>query len=155
MRGVGIPGARPPVAAYGETYYPRYHYGWSELKSIRDDRYKFVLAPKPELYDLQTDRGETRNLVSEQPQLARRREVAGVTGEAVEERKERLRRHVLAERDEVPLVGALLAQVGRQQEGGVLPTLVALPEGGVEQNRAAALRERGNADCRGAVQTRS
>jgi choline-sulfatase len=66
----GVSVSRPPAAVYGETYYPRFHYGWSELKSIRDERYKFVLAPRPELYDLQADRGETRNLASEHPQRA-------------------------------------------------------------------------------------
>jgi arylsulfatase A-like enzyme/Tfp pilus assembly protein PilF len=70
LRAVGVPDARPPAAAYGESYYPRFHYGWSELKSIRDDRYKFVLAPRPELYDLQQDRGEWHNLAAEQPQRA-------------------------------------------------------------------------------------
>ena len=41
--------------AYSETYYPRYHFGWSELKSIQNSRYKYIQAPRPELYDIVND----------------------------------------------------------------------------------------------------
>lgn len=58
------PGAAPADRlAYSETYYPRYHYGWSELRSVQDGRFKLILAPVPELYDLQADPGEKKNLV--------------------------------------------------------------------------------------------
>ena len=49
--------------AYSETYYPRFHYGWSDLKSVQDGRYKLILAPVPELYDVVADPGEAKNLV--------------------------------------------------------------------------------------------
>ncbi|MBC7349104.1 MAG: sulfatase-like hydrolase/transferase [Candidatus Aminicenantes bacterium] len=49
--------------AYAETYYPRYHYGWSELRSLQDGRWKLIVAPVPELYDLQNDPDEEKNLV--------------------------------------------------------------------------------------------
>ena len=51
--------------AYSETYWPRYHYGWSELKLLRKGQYKFIDAPRPELYDVYEDPGETENLVNE------------------------------------------------------------------------------------------
>ena len=54
---------------YSETFYARYHYGWSELTSIRDDRYKLIMSPDPELYDLTEDPGETTNLVASDPEL--------------------------------------------------------------------------------------
>jgi len=54
---------KAPVPAYSETYYPRFHYGWSDLKSVQDDRYKLILAPVPELYDVVADPHEERNLV--------------------------------------------------------------------------------------------
>ena len=38
-------------ASYSETYFPRYHFGWQHLRSLRDDRYTYVDAPRPELYD--------------------------------------------------------------------------------------------------------
>jgi len=51
-----------PLHAYSETLYSRLHYGWSELASIRTDRYKYVDAPRPELYDLLRDPDEQRNI---------------------------------------------------------------------------------------------
>ncbi|PWT91141.1 MAG: hypothetical protein C5B54_05880 [Acidobacteria bacterium] len=50
------------VFAYSETFYPRFHFGWSELQAIQDDDYKLILSSEPELYDLQKDSGETTNL---------------------------------------------------------------------------------------------
>ncbi|MGH9329509.1 MAG: tetratricopeptide repeat protein, partial [Vicinamibacterales bacterium] len=68
-----LPAARgEPVdrLALAETWYPRYHYGWSELVAVREGRYKFVRAPRRELYDLQTDPGERVNLADRHPQRA-------------------------------------------------------------------------------------
>jgi tetratricopeptide (TPR) repeat protein len=55
--------------AYSETYWPRYHYGWSELKLLRKGPYKFIDAPKPELYDVYQNPGETENLVNQKASL--------------------------------------------------------------------------------------
>jgi arylsulfatase A-like enzyme/Tfp pilus assembly protein PilF len=56
--------------AYSESFYPRYHYGWSELKSLRTSRYKFIQAPRPELYDLSLDPREKNNIFSQESSLA-------------------------------------------------------------------------------------
>jgi len=45
---------------YGQTDYPR-RFEWAPLRSVRRDGYKFIEAPKPELYDLRNDAGELRN----------------------------------------------------------------------------------------------
>ncbi|MEE9503136.1 MAG: sulfatase-like hydrolase/transferase [Candidatus Aminicenantaceae bacterium] len=58
--------------AYAETYYPRLHYGWSDLKSIQEGRYKLIIAPELELYDLIDDPKEQKNLVSAFPDETRR-----------------------------------------------------------------------------------
>jgi arylsulfatase A-like enzyme/cytochrome c-type biogenesis protein CcmH/NrfG len=50
---------------YAETFLPRLHFNWSELQALETDRYHFIDAPKPELYDLSKDPGETKNLFSE------------------------------------------------------------------------------------------
>jgi arylsulfatase A-like enzyme/Tfp pilus assembly protein PilF len=55
--------------AYSETYWPNYHYGWSELKSLRKGQNKFISAPKPELYDVWQDPGEMTNLVNARASL--------------------------------------------------------------------------------------
>jgi choline-sulfatase len=58
-------GQRLDLVAHSESWYPRYHYGWSELRAIQDGRFKFIRAPRPELYDLETDRREERDRSSE------------------------------------------------------------------------------------------
>lgn len=66
-------GTRASVpASYAESYYPRLHYGWSELRSIRADGWKAVDAPKPEIYNLRDDPSEQRNLHASQQALAGR-----------------------------------------------------------------------------------
>ena len=59
------------VPAFAESLTPRLHYGWSDLRSVRDGRWKFILAPRPELYDLARDPNEQRNLVDAEPTRAR------------------------------------------------------------------------------------
>jgi choline-sulfatase len=46
--------------AFGETDYPL-RFGWAPLRSVRRDGFKFIEAPRPELYDLHTDPGESKN----------------------------------------------------------------------------------------------
>ena len=68
-------GGRDPkrdTEAYSESFYPRYHYGWSELKSLRTSRYKFIQAPRPELYDLSLDPREKNNIFGRESSLAER-----------------------------------------------------------------------------------
>jgi arylsulfatase A-like enzyme/predicted Zn-dependent protease len=60
----------PPGPAYSETLLPKFYMNWAPLRSLRDGRYKLIDAPRPELYDLATDPGESRNLYAEQPQRA-------------------------------------------------------------------------------------
>jgi arylsulfatase A-like enzyme/cytochrome c-type biogenesis protein CcmH/NrfG len=46
--------------AFGETDYPL-RFGWAPLRSVRSDGFKFIEAPRPELYDLQLDAAELHN----------------------------------------------------------------------------------------------
>jgi arylsulfatase A-like enzyme/Tfp pilus assembly protein PilF len=64
--------------AYSETYYPRFHYGWSDLKSVQDGRYKLILAPVPELYDVVADPREEKNLVYLQKKVYERMNAEGL-----------------------------------------------------------------------------
>jgi len=70
---LGLIAGQPPKRerlAYSESFYPRYHYGWSELKGLRTSRYKFIKAPRPELYDLVLDPREKDNLFGRNSSLA-------------------------------------------------------------------------------------
>lgn len=64
------PGARDR-ALYAETLAPRLDFGWSDLRAWREDGFKWIRAPKPELYALSEDREEAKNLASEDPPRAR------------------------------------------------------------------------------------
>jgi len=63
-------GALPAQGIYAEALYPRYHFGWSELLSLTDDRYRYIKAPREELYDLERDPGERANIAAERVQSA-------------------------------------------------------------------------------------
>jgi len=52
-------------AVYNETFLPRIHFNWSELRGAQNAKYHFIDAPKPELYDLARDPGELQNLFSD------------------------------------------------------------------------------------------
>ena len=53
--------------SYSETLYPRTYMGWSELAAVRQNDWKLIVAPRPELYNLKEDPGESRNLISDHP----------------------------------------------------------------------------------------
>ena len=53
--------------AYSETFYPFSSFGWSPLHALESERFHFIDAPRPELYDLEADPGETHNLAAEEP----------------------------------------------------------------------------------------
>jgi len=57
--------------AFAESLTPKIHYGWSDLQAIVDGRWKYVLAPRPELYDLARDPREQSNLAQREPARAR------------------------------------------------------------------------------------
>ena len=69
---VGGLGRRDVPVSYAESWYPRLHFGWSELRAIRVGEWKYVAAPKPELYDLRRDRGEQKNLITGRSTVAGR-----------------------------------------------------------------------------------
>jgi tetratricopeptide (TPR) repeat protein len=56
---------------YAETYYAAVLLGWSPLRAVRTVRWKFVEAPRVELYDLDADPGERRNVAIERSTQAR------------------------------------------------------------------------------------
>jgi choline-sulfatase len=53
--------------AYSETLYPFSSFGWNPLHAVESERFHYIDAPKPELYDLDTDPAETNNIASQQP----------------------------------------------------------------------------------------
>jgi choline-sulfatase len=60
----------PSLAVYAETYVPKFAMDGAALRSLRDERFKLIDAPRPELYDLARDPGETRSLYGDEPKAA-------------------------------------------------------------------------------------
>lgn len=58
------------LPCYLETYYPPETFGWSELRGIIDGDWKFIRAPRSELYDLKKDPKEEKDLVSREARTA-------------------------------------------------------------------------------------
>jgi choline-sulfatase len=54
----------PPRRIYSETFYPRLHFGWSELFSLVDETHHYIDSPDPELYDRVKDPKETSNVLT-------------------------------------------------------------------------------------------
>jgi len=57
-------------AAYCESFYPC-EFGWSALRALRSGQYKYIDAPRPELYDLARDPEEKQNLYEARPAIDR------------------------------------------------------------------------------------
>jgi arylsulfatase A-like enzyme/Tfp pilus assembly protein PilF len=61
-------GRLEPAPVYSEALYARYHFGWSELTALTDERYRYIKAPREELYDLERDARERTNIAEDRPQ---------------------------------------------------------------------------------------
>ena len=66
------PGRKDDVPAYGEAMASNIQFGWSALHALRTPRYKYIDAPRAELYDLVADPGELSNVMGLVPGVAKR-----------------------------------------------------------------------------------
>jgi arylsulfatase A-like enzyme/Flp pilus assembly protein TadD len=69
LRGAAEPEEAP---TYAETLVPLLQFGWSDLRVVREGRFKYIRAPRSELYDLREDPGERHDLARERPDEAER-----------------------------------------------------------------------------------
>jgi choline-sulfatase len=63
-------GAIPENESYAESLFGQLHFGWAPLRALRGQGWKYIEAPRPELYHLAEDPGETRNRIDERGQVA-------------------------------------------------------------------------------------
>jgi choline-sulfatase len=68
--------AHDHAPVHSETWLPATAYGWSPLDAVSDDRWRFIRAPRPELYDFVADPAEKDNLVDKRPAERQRMEAA-------------------------------------------------------------------------------
>jgi choline-sulfatase len=68
LAGSSVP---PPRRIFSETLYPRLQLGWSDLAALTDDRFSYIEAPRPELYDLVADPSEKHDLAASRPPALR------------------------------------------------------------------------------------
>ncbi|HJR61100.1 MAG TPA: sulfatase-like hydrolase/transferase [Vicinamibacterales bacterium] len=66
---LGGAGTLAEAAIYSEALSPRYHFGWSELYALSDDRYRLIRAPRDELYDLSQDPDEKASVAADRVQV--------------------------------------------------------------------------------------
>jgi len=60
------------IPAYSESLSPNLHYGWSPLLGLRTPDFKFIDAPRPELYDLKNDPKELSDVQNRYPEVGLR-----------------------------------------------------------------------------------
>jgi parvulin-like peptidyl-prolyl isomerase len=60
----------PDSESYAESLFGQLHFGWAPLRALRGQGWKYIHAPRAELYDLREDPGETRNRLDDRSQVA-------------------------------------------------------------------------------------
>ena len=58
-----------PVS-YAESYFARFHHGWSELVAVETERWRTIRAPRPELYDRRVDPKDLDNVYDRNRDIA-------------------------------------------------------------------------------------
>jgi arylsulfatase A-like enzyme/Tfp pilus assembly protein PilF len=65
---LSVEGSGPVTSSYFESLSASLNQGWAPLRGVFDGRLKYIDLPLPELYDLQADPKEQKNLVAAEPQ---------------------------------------------------------------------------------------
>jgi choline-sulfatase len=106
--------------SYSETLFPRYFMRWSELRAMRTETWKMIIAPQRELYNVQRDPTESNNLIAKFPANADHLEkkVWEVTGGEKQNETIATSRVDLQTRLELESLGYVSAGVPRQIQLG-------------------------------------
>jgi arylsulfatase A-like enzyme/Flp pilus assembly protein TadD len=84
-----------PRPVYLENYFTQTEYGWSPLRAWVTPEWKWIEAPRPELYDLRADLSERRDVIAEHPDVAA--EMSAALDRFVQDEREAARRRGIPE----------------------------------------------------------
>jgi len=90
----------PTLYSYMETLHPKINMGWAEFRGIRTNRWKYIRAPKPELYDLVQDPAEINNVIGNHPTEVQEleRELNAIIGAGQTQKAEKVETSALDQR---------------------------------------------------------
>jgi arylsulfatase A-like enzyme len=111
------------VPLYIETYFPRENYGWSHLLGLIQGEWKFIKAPRPELYNLAKDPHERLNVLQGEAKLARHMasELEDLAKKLSSGRREGMRKISEEEERRLRSLGYFGTEAGGEDTGGPLP----------------------------------
>jgi len=66
---------KKPEIAYTESFYSRLHLNWSELQAIYLKNFKYIKAPREELYNLKEDKNELNSIIANNPKKIKLRKL--------------------------------------------------------------------------------
>jgi arylsulfatase A-like enzyme/tetratricopeptide (TPR) repeat protein len=122
-------GARiPDNESYAESLYGSIHFGYAPLRALRAEGWKYVEAPRAELYDLRADPGEGKNLLD-------------VRGQVAERMRERLRHQDTAVARTAPVVPPDAGTMERMAALGYVGGAAARTGGGAGPDPKDKIRE--------------
>ena len=114
---------RDDLPSYIETYLPREDYNWSELIGLIDSDWKYIQAPKEELYNLKRDPAEEKNVIDKEKKVAsemkeKLKSMIKDYSSGIEARKKKL---ILEEQEKLRSLGYLGTAYSEDVSRGDLP----------------------------------
>ena len=116
---------RHPHPIYSESLHTHDSFGWAPLRSLRVGEYKYIAAPKAELYDLKTIPPRNINLIQTQPARVRemRTQLASSSPTTRRSRTKPLRPSASLETEQVLATLGYLATVRKQKAATPIPKI--------------------------------
>ncbi len=111
------------LPSYIETVSPRENYGWAELAGLIDEGWKYIQAPKSELYNLRADPEEENNVANNEKKIANsmKEKLTRVIKEYTSELEGGEKRLTLEEQERLRSLGYIGGELPATRSGISLP----------------------------------
>ncbi|MGA1825432.1 MAG: tetratricopeptide repeat protein [bacterium] len=107
------------LSLYCESLYPKFTHNWSPLFGFRENNWKYIEAPSPELYNIKDDPKENHNLFSLKPGIASRleKQLKALMNGALSE-SDKSKKHQLSneEKEKLKSLGYIFAPAEQEKE---------------------------------------